>query len=57
MPYRDPDDLYYVWRDYGAIADLKRGMLAGTDIVEFSPTVEYGRTMEVVAQNLATQGA
>ena len=34
MPYRDPDDLYYVWRDYGAIADLKRGMLAGTDIVE-----------------------
>lgn len=34
MPYRDPDDLYYVWRDYGAIADVKRGMLAGTDIVE-----------------------
>jgi predicted permease len=34
MPYRDPDDLYYVWRDYGAIADLKRGMLAGTDMVE-----------------------
>jgi len=34
MPYRDPDDLYYVWRDYGTIADLKRGMLAGTDVVE-----------------------
>lgn len=34
MPYQDPDDLYYVWRDYGPIADLKRGMLAGTDIVE-----------------------
>jgi len=34
MPYKDPDDLYYVWRDYGPIADLKRGMLAGTDVVE-----------------------
>ena len=25
MPYRDPDDLYSVWRDYGPILDLKRG--------------------------------
>jgi len=24
MPYKDPDDLYYVWRDYGPINDLKR---------------------------------
>src|SRR5262245_52318779 len=34
MPYKDPGDLYYVWRDYGPITDLKRGALAGTDIVE-----------------------
>jgi putative ABC transport system permease protein len=34
MPYRDAGDLYYVWRDYGPIADIQRGMLAGTDIVE-----------------------
>jgi putative ABC transport system permease protein len=34
MPYRDPSDLYYVWRDYGPIADIQRGQLAGTDIVE-----------------------
>lgn len=34
MPYKDPGDLYYVWRDYGPIADLKRGALAGTDIAE-----------------------
>lgn len=34
MPYRDPSDLYYVWRDYGPIADIQRGVLAGTDIVE-----------------------
>jgi putative ABC transport system permease protein len=32
MPYKEAGDLYYVWRDYGAIADLKRGALAGTDI-------------------------
>jgi len=34
MPYRAPGDLYYVWRDYGPIADLKRGALGGTDIAE-----------------------
>lgn len=30
---------------------------AGTDLVEFSPTAEYERTMTVVGQNLAAQGA
>jgi putative ABC transport system permease protein len=34
MPYRDADDLYFVWRDYGPIFDLKRGWLAGTDVAE-----------------------
>ncbi len=34
MPYKNPDDLYFVWRDYGPILDLKRGALAGTDIAE-----------------------
>ena len=34
MPYRNPEDLYYVWRDYGRIADLKRGAPGGADIVE-----------------------
>jgi predicted permease len=34
MPYRDPDDLYVVWRDYGPIFDLTRGALAGTDVAE-----------------------
>ena len=33
MPYRDSGDLYYVWRDYGPILDLKKGALAGSDIV------------------------
>jgi hypothetical protein len=27
---------------------------AGTEVVEFSPTAEYRRTLEVVAQNFAT---
>lgn len=34
MPYADPDDLYYVWRDYGPIFDLNRGWLGGPDIAE-----------------------
>ncbi|MGH7578500.1 MAG: ABC transporter permease, partial [Longimicrobiales bacterium] len=34
LPYPNPDDLYYVWRDYGPIVDLERGALAGTDVVE-----------------------
>jgi len=34
MPYRAADDLYFVWRDYGPIFDLKRGWLGGTDVAE-----------------------
>jgi hypothetical protein len=34
MPYRSPDDLYLVWRDYGPIFDLKRGWLGGPDVAE-----------------------
>src|SRR5260370_18765716 len=38
MPYKDPGNLFYVWRDYGPISDLKRGALAGTDIAELQKT-------------------
>jgi putative ABC transport system permease protein len=38
MPYKNPGDLYYVWRDYGSITDVKRGTLAGTDILELQKT-------------------
>jgi putative ABC transport system permease protein len=34
MPYRNAEDLYFVWRDYGSILDLKRGALAGPDVAE-----------------------
>ena len=38
MAYKNPGDLYYVWRDYGPIVDLKRGALGGTDIAELQKT-------------------
>ncbi len=31
LPYDDPDDLYFVWRQYGWF-DLDRGWLGGPDI-------------------------
>lgn len=34
MPFQDSGDLHYIWRDYGPITEVKRGALAGTDIVE-----------------------
>lgn len=49
MPYKDPSDLYYVWRDYGPISDLKRGALAGTDIVELqksNPVIEHATGLQ-----------
>lgn len=46
MPYRQSEDLYYVWRDYGPITDLTRGALSGTDIVEFQ---KPGAVIEDVA--------
>jgi putative ABC transport system permease protein len=36
MPYRNPGDLYFVWRDYRAFFDLDRGWLAGTDVAELA---------------------
>jgi putative ABC transport system permease protein len=38
MPYKNPGDLYYVWRDYGPIVDIKRAALGGTDIAELQKT-------------------
>ena len=46
MPYRDADALYYVWRDYGPILDLKRGGLAGPDFAEL-------RKSEAVVEDVA----
>ena len=38
MPYQDPDNLYFVWRDYRAFFDLERGWLGGTDVAELQKT-------------------
>ncbi len=46
MPYDDPDDLYFAWRDYGPIFDLKRGWLGGPDIAELQ---KAGGVIERVA--------
>ena len=40
MPYEDPDNLYFVWRDYGPIFDLNRGWLGGTDVAELQKAGE-----------------
>ena len=40
LPYKDPDDLYFVWRDYRAYFDLGRGWLGGTDVAELRRLVE-----------------
>lgn len=34
LPYRDPGDLYYVWRDYGETLNRRRAPLPGTDVLE-----------------------
>jgi putative ABC transport system permease protein len=49
MPYRNPQDLYYVWRDYGSALDLKRGSLLGADVAELQ-----GRT-DVIEDAVALQ--
>jgi putative ABC transport system permease protein len=34
MPYRDPDNLYFVWSDQSASGGLKREWLAGPDVAD-----------------------
>lgn len=34
MPYREPDDLYFVWRDQSASGGLSRDTLAGPDVAD-----------------------
>jgi putative ABC transport system permease protein len=46
VPYRDPGDLYYVWRDYSAYGGLHRGWLTGPDVAELD---KAGGVIEAVA--------
>ena len=47
------EDLYEAGDAYYAPPGHTPAVLAGTELIEFSPTEEYGRTMEVVGRNLA----
>ena len=51
--YADHEEVYETGDAYYAPPGHIPVVTAGTDVVEFSPTEEYGRTMAVVAENLA----
>ena len=51
--YADHDETYEAGTAYYAPPGHVPVITSGTEVVEFSPTGEYERTMEVVAANLA----
>jgi hypothetical protein len=51
--YADHDEVYKSGDAYYAPPGHVPVVAAGTEIVEFSPTEEYARTMEVLGRNLA----
>ena len=55
--YADHDEVYEAGDAYYAPPGHVPVVRAGTQIVEFSPTEEYGRTIHIVAGNLAAMGA
>jgi hypothetical protein len=56
LRYADHDEEYAEGDAYFAPPGHIPAVAAGTQVVEFSPTEEMARTMEVVAQNLAGAG-
>jgi hypothetical protein len=57
MRFADHDEVYEAGDAYYAPPGHIPVIDAGTEVIEFSPTQDYRRTLEVVAQNLAAQGA
>ena len=51
--YRDHDEVYEAGDAYYAPPGHIPVVEADTEVVEFSPTVKYRQTMEVVASNMA----
>ena len=51
--YADHDEIYEAGDAYYAPPGHIPVVEAGTDVVEFSPSEEYAKTMAVVAENLA----
>src|SRR3954447_24056147 len=57
LRFADRDESYEVGDAYYAPPGHVPVVTAGTEVVEFSPTEEYGRTMEVLSRNLAATQA
>jgi hypothetical protein len=55
--YADHDEVYETGDAYYAPPGHIPVVSAGTDIIEFSPAEEYGRTMQVLGRNLAAMEA
>ena len=55
--YADRDEVYEAGDAYYAPPGHVPVVAAGTEVVEFSPTQEYSRTMETVAKNFAAAAA
>ncbi len=55
--YADHDEVYEAGDAYYAPPGHIPVVTAGTEVVEFSPSEEYGRTMEVLGENLAAMQA
>jgi len=55
--YADRDEVYEAGDAYYAPPGHIPVVTAGTEVVEFSPTDEYNRTVEVVARNMAAATA
>jgi mannose-6-phosphate isomerase-like protein (cupin superfamily) len=54
--YADHDEVYEAGDAYYAPPGHIPVVTADTEVVEFSPTEEYNRTLEVVARNMALSG-
>jgi hypothetical protein len=55
--YADRDEVYESGDAYYAPPGHIPVVTAGTEVIEFSPTEEYARTMEVLSRNLAAARA
>ena len=51
--YADHEEMYESGDAYYAPPGHIPVVVAGTEVIEFSPTEEYGRTMQVLARNLS----
>ena len=56
LRYADHDEVYEAGDAYVAPPGHLPLVVAGTEVVEFSPTMELARTMEVAARNMAAAG-